>query len=245
MMNLLAEAGAKFNTTQKAFASLMIPYSFINQLNSISFFINSSILTGNEGISLTQMLNYPSEGKLIYKATRDGFSASSFHYKCDNISNTVSIIKTRSNSVFGGFTSASWLSNNYWFSYDANAFIFSLRREGSQNNQRLNVRKPEYAIRSYYDYYGPIFGTEINVLDNSNQNNYSYSILGDSYQLPKNITYGSQQAVSYLAGNYYWQTTEIEVYQLFPFEPFSVSFLHNGCLLFQFYKFYLNFNLIQ
>ena len=229
MMNLLADAGAKFNTTEKAFASLTIPFSFINQMNTISSFLNSSILTGNEGNSLTQMLNYPADVTLIYKASRDGFSSSSFHSNCDNISNTVSIIKTTSNSVFGGFTSASWSYYNY--KYDANAFIFSLRREGRSNKQRLKVIYPKYAIYSG-NAYGPIFGADgdIFVYDNSNENNNSYSNLGDSYQLPNNITYGSEEAKGYLAGSYNWQTTEIEVYQLSPFVPYSVSLLHNGCL---------------
>jgi hypothetical protein len=42
MMNILAEAGVKFNTTVKAFASLMIPYSFVNQLNKVQIPINVS-----------------------------------------------------------------------------------------------------------------------------------------------------------------------------------------------------------
>jgi hypothetical protein len=49
------------------------------------------------------MLNNLTEVKLIYRASIDGFAASSFHSKCDNISNTVTIIETISNSVFGGY----------------------------------------------------------------------------------------------------------------------------------------------
>ena len=245
MMNLLAEAGANFNSTDIVFERLKIQYSFINQLNSISSFMNSSILTGNERITLTQMLNIPLEGKLIYRATRDNFSASSFHSRCDGIPNTVTIIKTTSNSVFGGFTSASWSSpSSYGYRYDANAFVFSLRREGSQNKQRLNVTQPYAAIYNYYDS-GPTFGDghDIKVSGNSNQNYNSYSKLGGSYQLPNNITYGSEESKRYLAGSEYWQTTEIEVYQLIPFVPYSVSFLHNGCLFLNlFYKHYFNHN---
>jgi hypothetical protein len=40
------------------------------------------------------MFNNEPEVKLIYRASRDSFAASSFHSKCDNISNTVTIIKT-------------------------------------------------------------------------------------------------------------------------------------------------------
>jgi hypothetical protein len=242
MMNLLVEAGAKFNTTGKDFERSVIPSSFISQF--LTSFTDSSILTQNEVISLTQMLNGLTEAKLIYRASRDGFGGSSFDSKCDNIANTVTIIKTTSNSVFGGFTSAQWQSIGDYI-YDANAFIFSLRRSGNSNKERFNVTKPNYAIFGYYSwsYSGPIFGGDIRVSDYSNTNENSYSDLGYSYQLPKNITYGSVEAQSYLAGSYTWKTTEIEVYQVTPYIPYSVTFLHNGCLiLFDFKKLFINYN---
>jgi hypothetical protein len=189
-------------------------------------------LTRNEGISLTQMLNNQPEIKLIYRASRDGFAASSFHSKCDNISNTVTIIKTTSNSVFGGFTSAMWRSDEgFAYYYDANAYIFSLRRSGNLNKERFNVTYPTYAINCYYSN-GTTFGGgyDIYVSDNSNTNENSRSGFGNSYQLPKNITNGAEEAYSYLAGSFFWKTTEIEVYQVTPFIPYSVTFMHNGCL---------------
>ena len=116
----------------------IIPLKIINSNVTSFFFINSSILTRNEGISLSGMFNNLTEEKLIYRASRDGFAASSFHSKCDNFSNTVTIIKTISNSVFGGFTSAQWTSD-WGYIYDANAFIFIL------NKERFNVNMPENA----------------------------------------------------------------------------------------------------
>jgi hypothetical protein len=85
----------------------------INPFNPIYAFTESLILTQNERVSLTQIsiLNNLTEVKLIYRASIDGFAASSFHSKCDNISNTVTIIETISNSVFGGYTSAKWEFN--------------------------------------------------------------------------------------------------------------------------------------
>jgi hypothetical protein len=228
MIKLLVEAGAKFNTTEKTDDRSLISYSFLYPLNTS--FINSLILTRNEGISLTQMLNNLTEAKLIYRASRDGFGASSFHLKCDNYSNTVTIIKTTSNSVFGGFTSAKWTSDG-GSTYDSNAFIFSLRRSGNSNKERFNVRENYYAIYGYSSY-GPTFGAgkDIYVRDSSNIYENSFSYFGYSYQLPKNITYESTEARNYLAGSLYWKTTEIEVYQVTPYIPYSVSYLHNGCL---------------
>ena len=192
---------------------------------------------------MTQILNNLPEIKLIYSASRDGFSVSSFHSKCDNYSNTVTIIKTLSNSVFGGFTSAKWTSSQ-GYTYDSNAFIFSLRRSGNSNKERFNVTNPNAAIYGYSSF-GPTFGggLDIYVRDSSNSNENSYSNFGYSYQLPKNITSGSTKAKSYLAGSSNWKTTEIEVYQLTPYIPYSVSYLHNGCL-FVFYckKLFINYN---
>jgi hypothetical protein len=182
------------------------------------------------------MLNNLTELKLLYRASRDGFAAPSFHSKCDNISNTVIIIKTTSNSVFGGLTSAQWTSD-WGYIYDSNAFIFSLRRSGNSNKERFNVTNPDYAIYSYY-WYGPTFGggNDIYVSDNSNKNSNSYSNFVHSYQLPQNLTSWSDEAKNYLAGSYTWQTTEIEVYQVKLFIPYSVTFLHNGSLLFFYLK---------
>ena len=42
---------------------------------------------------------------LLYRATRDGFAASSFHSRCDGRDNTVTIIKTNSNYVLINFDS--------------------------------------------------------------------------------------------------------------------------------------------
>jgi hypothetical protein len=242
MIKLLLEAGEKFNTTEKTDERSIIPFNFINPFNSS--FINSLILTQNNRISLTLMLNNLTEARLIYRASRDGFEASSFHSKCDNISNTVTIIKTTSNSVFGGFASASWssiLTNNYFNGaciYDSNAFIFSLRRSGNSNKERFNVTQPQWAIYSSFTW-GPLFGYDIVVSDNSNTNEKSFSDWGHAYEfIPKNIPDESEYyGQSYLAGSFFWQTTEIEVYQVTPFIPYSVTFLHDGCIfLFDFKK---------
>lgn len=45
---------------------------------------------------------------LVYKATRDGFSAKNFHQKCDKLGKpTICIIMSRNGAKFGGFFSIS------------------------------------------------------------------------------------------------------------------------------------------
>ena len=65
--------------------------------------------------------------KLIYKASRDGDSSGEFHSKWYNINNTLIIIKTKENNIFGGFTTALLnCTNNY--KYDTYSFLFSLNK---------------------------------------------------------------------------------------------------------------------
>ena len=45
---------------------------------------------------------------LIYCASRDGWEASRFHANCDNKGPTVTVVKSRNNNIFGGYTEQSW-----------------------------------------------------------------------------------------------------------------------------------------
>ena len=68
--------------------------------------------------------------KKLYQATIDGDDAFDFHSKCDNILNTLVIIKSAGNRRFGGFTSKAWksLSNGKYID-NKNAFLFSLDKQ--------------------------------------------------------------------------------------------------------------------
>jgi hypothetical protein len=173
--------------------------------------------------------------RLLYRATRDGFNASSFHRKCDSVSKTITIIKTDSNYVFGGFTSAYWNSIDDWVS-DEKAFLFSLRRNGVSNNEKFNLKfdswQSSYSIYASYSS-GPSFGGgyDIYICDNSNIQPSSSSYFCNSYECPSKCTDSSDSwhcERSYLAGSYEkWLTTEIEVYQLTDLNNSSImSFTH-------------------
>ena len=153
--------------------------------------------------------------RLLYRATRDGFTHSSFHSKCDGKANTITIVLNNLNYVFGGYASKAWHSKGAYIE-DGKAFIFSLRRNGISTNEKYKVTKPQYA------YYGHSssgwlfqFGIDIRVKSNSNTETGSYTEFGFSYELPEGYTYYTDGARNYLSGNYnLWLTTEIEVFQL-------------------------------
>ena len=57
-------------------------------VNSIKYF-DSIMLSYDKQSDLLKLCNFEEKDlKLLYRATRDGFSAESFHSKCDNIPNT-------------------------------------------------------------------------------------------------------------------------------------------------------------
>ena len=68
------------------------------------------------------------EIKKIYQATVDGGQPINFHSKCDNVPNTLILIKSAKNRRFGGFTSTVWDSSSK-YKEDKNAFIFSLDKK--------------------------------------------------------------------------------------------------------------------
>jgi len=172
---------------------------------------DSQILNQNECFSLINMTKNFSNGFLLYRATRDGFSAKEFHSKCDGRVNTVTIIKNNLNYVFGGFTAAAWNSSCN-FVQDPQTFIFSLRRNGISFCDKYLIKSPEFAIRGQVTD-GPIFGKNKNIFikDGSDILDGNIACLDDSFDCPNDV----KNSKTFLAGKVdTWNTNEIEIYQL-------------------------------
>jgi len=93
------------------------------------------------------------ELKKLYQATIDGDGGLNFHSRCDNIPNTLVLIKSAGNRRFGGFTSAQWSSpSSGEYKDDPNAFLFSLDKQ-----KIYSYKKNGKAIYNRKDC-GPIFG---------------------------------------------------------------------------------------
>lgn len=71
---------------------------------------------------------------LIYRGSRDGFEASTFHQRCDEHSQTLTIVKADTGKRFGGFTALAWDQSNDWKGNDETAFLFSI-----ENNELFGV----------------------------------------------------------------------------------------------------------
>lgn len=147
--------------------------------------------------------------RMIYKASIDGFASLDFHSKCDGHKSTLTVVKTKKNFIFGGYTDATW-SHSSGYKTDKNSFIFSLVND--DNPACLPCTKPSCAIYCNIAH-GPTFGDghDIFIENNSNLFCNSYANLGDSY---KHSLFGvdSKESKTFLAGSIEFQTKDIEVY---------------------------------
>ena len=147
--------------------------------------------------------------KLLYRASIDGFQSSNFHKKCDNIPNTVTIIRSANGYIFGGFMTQTWDSFGTW-KEDKNAFIFSLIN--ADNNPQKFLIKPVNSGNAIYcnTDYGPIFGAghDLLICNSANSINSSYSNFGSSY----NYSGGNPKGI--LAGSYNFMINEMEVFAI-------------------------------
>lgn len=127
--------------------SLIIPTSIksvCTQFYGFFRFIKSTIVTVEETKILEQLLyNHNKikyiqtyiEWKLLYKASKDGFSVNAFNQAVKNHKNLFVIIHTTGNNIFGGYTKKGFPKYNGSNNTDPNAFVFLLRSQRSNNYQ--------------------------------------------------------------------------------------------------------------
>ena len=123
----------------------------------------------------------------LYQATKDGGDPINFHLKCDNIPNTLVLIKSEGKRRFGGFTPIPWKSEgDYWIKdSEKKTFVFSL------DNKKIYYLKDIENAVSHDKGSGPCFGRgcDINIEGNPIKENTlytyqtSYDYKGDSKAL--------------------------------------------------------------
>ena len=182
--------------------------------------LNSQILSLQQSLDLIKTCEFSPKYKftLLYRGSRDGFSARDFHSKCDGHANTLTLIKpVNSPNIFGGFTSCAWESiagKNFKSKSDPNAFLFSLvNKDNRPLKMKVRLDQIRYAVH-FNSTYGPIFGgnsSDIEINDYCDVNSLSHSDLGCSYSHPQ-YPRGSNEAKTFLAGSHNFQVSEIEVY---------------------------------
>ena len=97
---------------------------------------------------------------LLYRISRDGCNASTFHTKCDCQGPTITVLYNTNDTVYGGYTSQNWLgTGTEYSSYDEKAFLFQVRYNGSSVQKKYPIKADNYAnaIRCGSTL-GPVFG---------------------------------------------------------------------------------------
>ena len=182
----------------------------VDQAKETGEFLNGTLLAAEQKVKLNEF--YGKRGQkweLIYKASRDGFDASAFHTRCDNQGPTMTIIRSVTNYLFGGYASVSWAAANNGYISDSNAFIFTLTNPHNipPTKYLVNPERIAHALQNSSDY-GPVFGgCDIAVKNNSNSNQSS------SFNLPCFYVDTTGQGNNTFTGAAHFTTSDIEVFR--------------------------------
>jgi hypothetical protein len=152
--------------------------------------------------------------KLLYRGSRDGFKASNFHEKCDNRTNTLTLIETTKGFIFGDFTPIAWESVTDIQKPDSSgkSFLFSLKNPRNSEPRKFMLMSGQNAIWCNSSY-GPYFSgnSDIGVSDNCNTTTNSYKNLGGSYVNDTGI-----DGRLVFTGEHNFTVKEIEVFTISP-----------------------------
>jgi hypothetical protein len=161
---------------------------------------------------------------LLWRGSRDGFTAGEFHRRCDGRANTLTLIVDTNGNVFGGFTPVEWESrvwngksgeeNNTWKGDDSGrSFLFTLRNPHGVPPRKFALRaeRKQQAISCNSDE-GPVFGGGIGVSDNCNANRDSFTWIGTRWG--DRVYANDTTFESFLTGAEYFTVKEINVFEI-------------------------------
>lgn len=135
---------------------------------------------------------------LLYRGSRDGDSAQTFHNFCDRAKCSLTLIKATNGTRFGGYTTKGW-NGEYENKQDPDAFVFSLDKK-----QIYGIIPNKDAIGAYPDF-GPIFfGCQIRIFDNYFKDG------GSTYKANRN--YQTNEDFELSGGQQKFDISELEVF---------------------------------
>ena len=179
--------------------------------NELDFIENR--LYNNDKLLLQKNIIY----KLLYRGSENGFSAQSFHNKCDYISGTLTIVKTTKGMRFGGYTELMFgpCSSSSWESHYDNAgicFGFSLDLFKIYNYYDYHKINPKNCLPSIFTHYslGPKFNCFFGI--DSFTNNKAEGSVG--YQTSNNHFGKFEKDYEINNGIYNFSVQELEIFQI-------------------------------
>jgi len=97
-------------------------------ISSVSQILSEENETSLINGGLFDGLSYKNDVELLYRASENGFLATSFHSKCDNLPYTLTVAKDQNGNIFGGRASTHWHSpTTAAYSTDILARVFRLK----------------------------------------------------------------------------------------------------------------------
>ena len=189
-------------------------YKINKEEAAIKSFEGTAFLNDEEKKLISQWIhpNKAIKFKILFSSSIDGDSCSTFHYYCDGIFPTVTVVLDTSGRRFGGYSTQSWGQS----SVGANngrapgSFIFNLSNKQKYDlidEVKSNAQKAVFRHNSY----GPIFGGghDLCIVNSSNNSTSNYCNKNDNsaYNTGNNNLLGGN-------GQTFFQVKYYEVYQV-------------------------------
>jgi hypothetical protein len=153
---------------------------------------------------------------LLWRGSRDGFTAQEFHRCCDGRANTLTLIADADGNTFGGFTPVEWESRHD-FPYNkgddsARSFLFTLQNPDGFPERKCPLRdeRRQWAICCNSEY-GPVFGHDIDICDMIVSDNCS-ACADSSTAWAHNLILGGIGKRDPYGGRAYTNDTEVEYF---------------------------------
>ena len=175
---------------------------------AIKSFINSSFLQDDDKKLISKWINPNKVIKfnMLFNTELDGDSSSTFHYYCDGVFPTITVVNDTSGRKFGGYSTQNWsqtpIGGNYTRAPES--FIFNL-----SNKQKYELNE-QYDTNAIYRHnsYGPTFGGGHDLyLASGCKSNTSSSCTQSTYNTGNTNLLGENGSTSF-------QVSYYEVYQV-------------------------------
>lgn len=170
---------------------------------AVKSFFGTSILEDEEKKLISEWIhpNKILKFNLLYSNTRDSDDSSTFHYYCDGVSPTVTVILDTSGRKFGGYSTQSWGQSSVGSSYSraVGSFIFNLSKKSKYDlSDQLN-----YQAVQRNNSYGPWFGGGPDIrIASSCRSNTSSSCKKSTYNTGNDNVIGGSGSTSFQVSYY-------------------------------------------
>lgn len=168
--------------------------------NSRNNYLDSKISSYDELGFVLDKIKYFRKVNLLYRGTRDGDKAQTFHALCDGAKSTLILIQAGNGKRFGGYTIRNW-AGDCEDKKDCDAFVFSL------DKKKIYEIIPDKPAIGAYPEFGPIFfGCQIRVFDNF------LTMGGSTYKKQRN--YKTEEDFELSGGYQKYSITELEAFEI-------------------------------